>query len=343
MGNNVVAFHGVGRGNARRVVPSRLRDARLASRLNQSELATVIGVSRQAISAFEQGEKAPEPETLARIAGALKQSVSFFAAEDRPVFGESSARFFRAHGPDTKRRYLMCDVFGKWFVQIARYFYEFVNFPKVDLPSMSPQRPSGRYTDEEIEAAAEQCRKQWGLGLGPLSNVVGLLESKGVAVCRYEFEEEKIEAFSFWNGPRPFIFLSSDKESSARSRFDAAHELGHLILHRWIGTDDLEDPKVLKAVEREANRFAGALLLPRQSFPNEVYTTRLDAFVALKRRWKVAIQAWSIAVRIWASLMRTKLQISTSRFLSESGGLKSRWTTKLLLSSPLFSIAPPNW
>jgi transcriptional regulator with XRE-family HTH domain len=77
MGNNVVAFHGGGRGTARRVVPSRLRDARLANRLNQSELATAIGVSRQAISAFEQGEKTPEPETLARIAGPLKQSVSF--------------------------------------------------------------------------------------------------------------------------------------------------------------------------------------------------------------------------------------------------------------------------
>src|SRR5277367_5770799 len=113
MGNNVVAFSGGGRGNARRVVPSRLRDARLAGRLNQSELAAIIGVSRQAISAFEQGEKAPEPETLTRIASTLKQSISFFATEDREVFGESSARFFRAFGPDTKRRNLMCDVFGK--------------------------------------------------------------------------------------------------------------------------------------------------------------------------------------------------------------------------------------
>jgi Zn-dependent peptidase ImmA (M78 family) len=44
-------------------------------------------------------------------------------------------------------------------------------------------------------------------------------------------------------------------------------------------------------IEQEANQFAGAFLLPRQSFPNKVYTTRLDAFVDLKERWKVAIQA----------------------------------------------------
>jgi Zn-dependent peptidase ImmA (M78 family)/transcriptional regulator with XRE-family HTH domain len=291
MANNVLAFPSNERGGARRVVPSRLRDARLASQLNQSELATAIGISRQAISAFEQGEKSPEPDTLGRIANTLKQSVSFFASDDREEFGQASARFFRKFGPDTKRRNSMCEVFGKWFVQTTRYFYDLVNFPPVALPSVSPGSLAGRYSDEEIEEIAEDCRIQWGLGLGPLSNVVGLLESKGIAVCRYEFHGEKIEAFSFWNGPRPFVFLASDKGSASRARFDAAHELGHLILHRGIGAEDLENPKVLKEIEREANRFAGAFLLPRKSFPNEVYTPRLDAFVELKRRWKVAIQA----------------------------------------------------
>lgn len=102
---------------------------------------------------------------------------------------------------------------------------------------------------------------------------------------------ERVEAFSFWNGARPFVFLASEKESAARARYDVAHECGHLVLHRGVGQEDVEDPKVLRRIEDEANRFAGALLLPRQSFPNEVFTTRLDAFVELKMRWKVSIQA----------------------------------------------------
>src|SRR6266849_4038755 len=292
MGDNVVSFPAATKNSApRRIVASRLRDARVACCLNQSDLAVAIGVSRQAISAFEQGEKSPDPETLNRIASTLRQSTSFFAAEDRPAFGESSTRFFRKFGSDTKRRNSMCDVLGKWFVQTARYFFDFVNFPQVALPSASPSDPLGRYTDEEIELLAEECRKTWGLGLGPISNVIGLLESKGVAICRYEVANEQIEAFSFWNGTRPFIFLASDKGSASRARFDAAHELGHLILHRWVGSEEIEDPKILKAIEKEANRFAGAFLLPRQSFPNEVFSPRLDAFVSLKSRWKVAIQA----------------------------------------------------
>jgi Zn-dependent peptidase ImmA (M78 family) len=85
--------------------------------------------------------------------------------------------------------------------------------------------------------------------------------------------------------------MASDKESVCRHRYDLAHELGHLVLHKWIEPEELEVPKILSRVETEANMFAKAFLLPRHSFPNEVYTTRLDAFIKLKQRWIVSIQA----------------------------------------------------
>jgi Zn-dependent peptidase ImmA (M78 family)/transcriptional regulator with XRE-family HTH domain len=278
-------------GNKRRLNSARLKDARLVQRLNQSDLARVVGVTRQAVSAYEQGEKTPDSDTMGRIADALQQPLSYFFTDDRPDFGPLSAFFFRAFGTDTKRRNMACGVISKWFVQTARYFDNFVNYPPVQLPHLSPASTDGRYETEEIELVAEDCRKLWGLGLGPISNVVALLETKGITVSRYEIPGERVEAFSFWSGDRPFILLASEKQSASRSRFDAAHELGHLILHRWVGPDELEDPKVLKLIEREADRFASAFLLPRKSFPTEVFTTRLDAFVDLKRRWKVSVQA----------------------------------------------------
>ena len=291
MANNVFQFTALRNAPARRIVPSRMRDARLAKGWNQSELASLIGISRQAVSAFEQGEKGPEADTMLRIASTLDQSISYFVNDDAPTFGETSVLFMRAFGAETKRRNLKCEVLGKWFVQTSRYFFDLIKFPDVSIPSRSPVSGDGRYSIDEIEDAAEACRLMWGLGLGPISNVLGLLENNGVIVCRSELQEEDIEAFSFWNGSRPFVFLASRKDSAVRARFDAAHELGHLVLHRWIGPEELEDPKTLKLIEAEANRFAGAFLMPRQSFQNEIFTTRLDAFVDLKRRWKVAIQA----------------------------------------------------
>jgi Zn-dependent peptidase ImmA (M78 family) len=111
-------------------------------------------------------------------------------------------------------------------------------------------------------------------------------------------EGDNVEAFSFWSGLRPFIFMASEKEAGVRLRYDLSHELGHLILHRWIEKSELEDKATLKEVEAEADRFAGAFLLPSTSFPNEVYTTRLDAFLPLKERWKVSpIQVRSATVQ----------------------------------------------
>lgn len=294
LNKNVVQFPGAARddGFGRRLIPGRLTEARIACGMNQTELAASVGVSRQAISAYEQGDKLPEPATMRTIAEVLEQPISFFTGESPASFGPFSANFFRKTGADTKKRNAACGVHARWFAQTAYVFDDLANFPAVDLPSFEPESAaSSRYQDEEIERIAEIVREHFGLGLGPISNVVRLLETKGVIVCRLEMKGEKVEAFSFWSGVRPFIFLASDKSSGARARFDAAHELGHLVLHRWIGADEIEEKDRLKEIEREADRFASAFLLPRKSFPNEVYSPRLMAFVDLKLRWKVSIQA----------------------------------------------------
>jgi len=291
--DNVVGFPNAARGDlpGRRLIPARLRAARIAKRMNQAELGAAIGKTRQIISAYEQGEKAPEGATMTAIAALLAQPLAYFTTPEQDGFGPFGPRFYRAIGPDTKRRNLMCDVYADWQVQIARYVDRLINYPALVLPSLAPERAEDGYDEEEIEEAAAACRKMWGLGHGPISNVLSLAESKGIITARLVMEGEKVEAFSFWNGSRAFIFLASQKDSAVRARFDVAHEIGHLVLHRGVGPEDIADPKILKRIEAEANRFAGALLLPRESFPFEVFTTRLDAFVELKARWKVAIQA----------------------------------------------------
>lgn len=292
--NNIIQFSEAARnvGFGRRLIPERLTEGRLARGLNQTELGEAVGVSRQAISAYEMGDKSPDPNTMRAIADILKQPISFFVAEEPPVFGPFSTNFFRKTGADTKRRNLACAVHAKWLAQTAYAFDDLANFPSVDLPSFEPVSPGATaYSSDEIENIAESTREHFGLGLGPISNVVRLIEVKGVIVCRVQMPGENVGAFSFWSGKKPFIFLASDRDSGARARFDAAHELGHLILHRWVGPDEIEDKGRLKEIESEADRFASAFLMPRRSFPNEIYSPRLLAFVDLKARWKVSIQA----------------------------------------------------
>ena len=326
MANKVVAFPNAARtGHAGRLlIPSKLRDGRKVARLSQEELGERIGVTRQAVSAYERGDKSPEPATFQKIAETLNQPVGFFTNPEGPSFGETSTKFYRKFGPETARRNEACAVLGDWFVQTTKYFDGFVNYPHTSIPEAGPQGGANRYTFEEINDIALNVRKAWGLGPGPISNVLALLETKGIVVCQYEMQGENVEAFSFWNGARPFIFMASEKEAGVRLRYDLAHELAHLVLHRWVEQAELEDKATLKAIEREADSFAGAFLLPSTSFPHEVYTTRLDAFVPLKERWKVSIQAMVYRCR--------DLEIIDAdqalKYHSASGARRSHWTTR---------------
>jgi Zn-dependent peptidase ImmA (M78 family) len=57
------------------------------------------------------------------------------------------------------------------------------------------------------------------------------LESKGVRVFSLAANTVKVNAYALWKDEKPFVFLNTFK-STESSRFDAAHELGHLVLHQ---------------------------------------------------------------------------------------------------------------
>ena len=64
----------------------------------------------------------------------------------------------------------------------------------------------------------------------------------------------------------PIVVLGSDKGAAVRSRFDAAHELAHLLLHSKFDEKDLKNATRFKQIERQADRFAGAFILPATTF-----------------------------------------------------------------------------
>lgn len=140
---------------------------------------------------------------------------------------------------------------------------------------------------------ATKVRNIWGLGNGPISNIVLLLEKMGVIVARSPFSNYDIDACSVWDvDDRPFILLSNDK-TAPRSRFDIAHELGHLVLHSRLKQSEFNNKENYRLIEKEAHRFASSFLLPAPSFGTEILSTSLEHFISLKKRWKVSIAAMS--------------------------------------------------
>ncbi len=83
-----------------------------------------------------------------------------------------------------------------------------------------------------------------------------------------------------------------------RRNFDLAHELGHLLLHYKVEFT-MQDKSSYRQLEDEANNFASSFLLPEKSFRNDcleiVKVSNPDAYIDLKQKWQVSLQA--IAIR----------------------------------------------
>lgn len=275
-------------------VSDRLVEARQSLQMSRAELARELNMSGQAIGFYETGERRPDMATLLNIATVLKQPVAFFLRESSNNGYKRHTRFFRSVGSRANKVNHALDVKTKWLWEIVNTVAEEVRLPDCSLPVIDLPADKKQYTPEEIEGIAIAVRRHWGLGDGPIANVIALFETHGIIVTRMSLGDEDIDAFSCWIGKRPFIFLGSDKSSSSRSRFDAAHELGHLLLHNDIEQADLEniDNKELRQrIEHEAHLFSGAFHLPRSSMLKEFYSPRLNHLEGMKTRWKISMQA----------------------------------------------------
>ena len=67
----------------KKVVPYRIKQARISRGLSMVELSDLVSVSKQAISQYEMGKNAPSKAILNAIVSVLKYPTSFFYKPDR--------------------------------------------------------------------------------------------------------------------------------------------------------------------------------------------------------------------------------------------------------------------
>lgn len=262
--------------------PSRLKLARKRRGLTMTRLADLISVEPRSISAYESGEFTPDTVKRQQLAKALRFPVSFFSGDDLEQLSPDIASF-RALSKMTAAKRDMALGAGTIALLFHEWIEERFQLPIADLPDLS--------REEGPEAAAASIRQIWGLGELPVKNMVHLLESKGVRMLSLAIDAVEVDAFSMWHDNTPFVFLNTRK-SAEHSRFDAAHELGHLVLHRHGEPQGQE-------VEREAHVFASAFLMPRGSvLANAPRFAAVDHLVKLKKYWTVSVAA--LAYRLHA-------------------------------------------
>ncbi len=282
------------RGGVQGFQSQRLSQVLAARRLTQAQLAGLVGVSPATMSKWRSGSQAPEREALDRLAGVVNVTPEWFT---RATSEKVSLPLFRSNASAHVAARDMLEARMEWAQDVALALAEFVDYPAVNLPVRSFVDPD-QITPDEIEAAAVECRELWRLGRTAVQDLALAIEGAGVVLIREETGVAQIEGLSAWSAAlgRPLVLLSADKDNGYRSRFDLAHELGHLILHRHITRPT--DRERHKQLEKQAHHFAGAFLLPAESFSSEVRTpVTLDDLLLLKRRWGVSVAAMVMRLR----------------------------------------------
>lgn len=275
----------------RKVIPYRIKQARVSRGLSMVELSELVSVSKQAISQYEMGKNAPSKAILNSIAMVLRYPISFFYKPVPVNENASSAVFFRSRKTARVKALSAAREKIEIFREITDYLEQYVDFPILNLPKITYEDEGINPIDnEQIEQYALILREYWGLGKGPIDNLISIVQKNGIMVSKMQLRLNKLDAFSVWFDNKPFIFLSSDKDTNVRIRFDIAHELGHLLMHAdYYSEEDLKNSAIHEKLENEADRFAGAFLLPKESFSKDVFSTSIDHFIQMKAKWMVSI------------------------------------------------------
>lgn len=270
------------------IYPERITQARELLGLTKTELASALDVSPAAVAQWENGTKNPAAENLAQLSLRLGFPVSVLSRPAPSWLGRKGPISFRAaKSAETRRTNLKAEQLALLICETYAWLAKKVRIPTPNLPELIAEGERN-LTPEE---AAVLCRRHWGLGNRPILKLGELLETNGVIVARAQFSDDRIDAFSCLIDGRPFVLLGSEKEDRARSRFDAAHELGHLVMHQHMTARHLTDLPNHKDLEDEANRFAAAFLLPAEAFRMDVVDVSLSSLMTLKERWGVSVQA----------------------------------------------------
>lgn len=264
--------------------PGRLRLARELKEWSQVDLAARLDVTPAAVSQFESGVTRPGSDALRRMSGALGVPTEFFFL---PVTGTHDG-FFRSLRRTSvshrRRARALAHIAHDLAVTAGTSALPPVSVPQIPVTSL--EAPRG-----ELEEAARQVRREFGMPSGPVPNVADSLEKQGILVIRLPLDTADVDAFSLPFHDRPIVVLGADKNDRARSRFDGAHELGHLVVHG-------EQVWGMKEVEHQAHAFAAAFLMPTEDIWDEL-PARADwpSLFHLKQKWQVSLAALLMRAR----------------------------------------------
>lgn len=256
-----------------------LKRFRLLSGKSLQDVGNILNLSATAVLKYERGEIIPNSEKLITFADIYKVTIpELIRIYDVPKMNFNNFR--KKQSLTGKKLELLKDIIQN---EISKYVEVLeLNNIKEDIKIIKYKCNSL----EEAEDAAINFRKKINLSDNiPMSDLTSVLENIGINIVYIENKGDfdGFDGLSEIVNGIPFIVVLKDGSDSYRQRFTLAHELGHLVM-------DIDD-----AEEKMCNRFAGALLMPKQAIVKELGINRnfINEFElkSIKQEYKVSYKA----------------------------------------------------
>jgi Zn-dependent peptidase ImmA (M78 family)/transcriptional regulator with XRE-family HTH domain len=268
-----------------------IRKQREAMQMTVAQLAARIGVSRNTITNYEAGKTEPSTSELLRLAEAFGCAIQDILRSESAAVPPRFA--FRAH--QSLRKDPSITVAARKYLRAYDEIEGITNSRLQGKLRKFDADYDGPLKDRDIEMAADTLRQTSGLhDTGP-ENIASVLEGLGVRTLFFEHEGKGLEGLSTIQGDMILVMLRDRKRVVERTIFSAAHELGHLVLHPHLFTNEEQDEDGdSKGYEEEANKFAGNFLVPSDEVVRVWMEERLNrlslfnALILLKRVFHVS-------------------------------------------------------
>lgn len=255
-----------------------LRLARCAREFTQADLAVASGVTQALISKIENGLTiTPSSEVVEALASSLRFPPAFFYQQDKAHgFPHFHHRKRAKLGAKPLSRIHAAINIGRQHVAKLHRSYERQVLRPIPLFDLDEQR----LTPTE---AATRMREYWLLPRGPIENLTEVVEAAGGIIVQADFGTMHMDGLSFRVEGLPPLFFMNSRVPGDRYRFTLAHELGHMLFHH-LPEDDT-------TMERQADEFAAAFLMPAQEIKPYLGSPSLSRLGRAKPYWRVSIRS----------------------------------------------------
>lgn len=242
----------------------RLRVAREALGLNQLAVAEALALPRTAVTQWEKGNRAVSTLELVKLSRLYLRPVADFLQEDPPDEDALVALYRQAPGleqdPSTREQVARCVLLWREGAFLRDLLG--ANSQPV-LPRY--ETPVPRSVAEAVaqgEEAAMQERRRLGVGNAPIADIAGLIARQGIWASEVDLPDG-ISGLFLCRPDTGLAILVNASHSRGRKRFSHAHEYGHALLDRERGATVSSTDNASDLVERRANAFAAAFLMPK--------------------------------------------------------------------------------